>query len=100
MLVDGTVVLELDRVVLAEIVPPVPVGPAVVELGNPYGAEVVVGLEVLGKPVGPTVPVPKGPEEEAPVDPTEPAEEPVPDGAGEAMVPVAVTEGPKLKWYG
>ncbi|KAL8975325.1 MAG: hypothetical protein Q9197_000450 [Variospora fuerteventurae] len=73
---------------MADIVPPVPVGPAVVELGKPYGAEVVVRPELLEKPVGPTIPVPKELEEvEASVGPAKPPEDPVPDDPVAETIP-------------
>lgn len=37
-----------EEVVMADTVPPVPVGPAVVELGKPKGAEDVGESELLG----------------------------------------------------
>ncbi|KAL9024717.1 MAG: hypothetical protein Q9196_006307, partial [Gyalolechia fulgens] len=60
-------------------------------------AEDVVELELLGKPVGPTDPVLKGPaDEEAPVGPNEPPE-PVPGTPGvEIGVPEPILMGPRL----
>lgn len=86
--------------VTGETVPSVPVGPAVVELGKPKGADDDDDdeeLELLWEPVGPTEPVPRGVEDVAPVGPWEtPVESPVPDDPVAEIIPVPVLMGSRL----